>query len=815
MADDQNVTPQAGQPAQAQDATQNQTQPVPDTQDQGLDDKSTTDQDQPQSQTQTPAQNPQPAQTQTNQQPDQQQQQNSQGQNPVKQPAVSTPAVTNPANHPAVQRASLLHTIAQTLAGGPRYTTSIDVNTGQLTRTQVPTSKSDIGMAIALEAIGGAATGLGVKPGPGNLGRAADAGYQEGKANAQQQQQQQTAEATANYARAAAITQTNFMTHRNAMLAGRMEKEDHDNYVANAKPVLDNIDAVGATIAKGVHESDLLSKYNVTKDVALPDGVIPRIDPKTGEQAKSPDGGLLWDNTYTVIDPNKKIELPEETANFLADHHVPGYFNIDKDGHTVPLNFSGSAQIKAGLVVSGVAAASAIKLTESAINSQLANIPNLPDNGAQDRVEFAANLTKSLQDSVVTPKQLQTIGRYAQLPLDQIAATMEKDKVDPGTVGAFRSLIPQEAIDASKAQRDAVAAKNKQSDSLQTIDTLNKAQTILADPKSYTPQQQAAASHFLHSDVATAAQKAGAEAAARTNAELYAKDKFDRSKTQQATLDAAQEAPVNGVRSNYLATLGANDPGHAALVKSVGEGTNLTAVQGINRPNMAPLLQEVMAAYPNFNQKDVINYYATTKDVARAKDVTAANTALEHLGDTFDAVKRAGVKAFIPGVAGAESAMGNKDVNDVQQGIARARTELEQAYKATGLTDQDAKHAVDTLKFRTPNEAEQSIKTATNLLRARYNAIDNKIARNMPSNAVGVTDVMSDEAHKAYKNIMGTDANVTQEQQRNTNQQWAGRNNVPVLKSQAPTPILSQSGNFIWDGKQWQPYTAPKAQPKQ
>ena len=83
----------------------------------------------------------------------------------------------DPAAHPSVQRASIINSIGEALAGGPRYTTAIDPSTGVVTRTKVPLSRSDIGMAIAMETLSGALSGLSVPNGPGNLGRAAGAGY--------------------------------------------------------------------------------------------------------------------------------------------------------------------------------------------------------------------------------------------------------------------------------------------------------------------------------------------------------------------------------------------------------------------------------------------------------------------------------------------------------------------------------------------------------------------------------------------------------------------------------------------------------------
>ena len=101
--------------------------------------------------------------------------------NPQQPPNSTVPAGTPNAMHPAVQRAGVTNSVAVALAGGPRYRTTVDPDTGAVTRTQIPLSRRDIGMAIALEAISGALAGYGVKNGPGAIGRAGFAGLQEGQ----------------------------------------------------------------------------------------------------------------------------------------------------------------------------------------------------------------------------------------------------------------------------------------------------------------------------------------------------------------------------------------------------------------------------------------------------------------------------------------------------------------------------------------------------------------------------------------------------------------------------------------------------------
>jgi hypothetical protein len=137
---------------------------------------------------------------------------------------------------------------------------------------------------------------------------------------------------------------------------GQMEYDAHKQYVTDAQPVLDNLNKVNAVEAQHVHESDLMSKYHVTKNMAVVDGVVPRMNPD-GSQATNKDGSLAWDNTYSVIDPNAKVAIPSNTLNTLAQYHVPGYYKM-VDGKTVPVNLPADTQVRAKFVVDGLATAS-------------------------------------------------------------------------------------------------------------------------------------------------------------------------------------------------------------------------------------------------------------------------------------------------------------------------------------------------------------------------------------------------------------------------------------------------------------------------
>lgn len=423
---------------------------------------------------------------------------------PSNAPSASN-AAPSLASHPAVKQAGVVRAIAETLAGGPRTSYAIDPTTGAMTQTQQPLSTRQIGLAIAMAALSGGISGLGEK-GPGAEGRAAQAGFKAVQTQNQQADQQAQQTASQDYARQAQIANTNFQTHANALRLGQMEYEQHKQYVADAAPVLQNLQDVGAIQESGVREGDLLTKYHVTKDMAVVDGTVPRMD-GNGQQARNPDGSLAWDNTYSVLDPSKKIALPDETAKLLADYRVPGYFKV-VDGKTEPTNFQGSAPIRAALVLDGLATASALKITESSVNQQLRTLGKSGDADAQ---RFEVNLKSSLADGSVTPKALKAFAKYTGEPLDEAITSMQRDKVDPSLVGQIASLIPLDARDQLKQNR-VDAAKYS------VIDSADKAQAVLAAPGRFSADQVGAAKNFIRIAQNDSITKASAEARAHAQA---------------------------------------------------------------------------------------------------------------------------------------------------------------------------------------------------------------------------------------------------------------------------------------------------------
>lgn len=681
----------------------------------------------------------------------------------------------NPQTHPAVQKAAIFHSIAQTLAGGPRFTTSIDPNTGKTTYTQQPLSNKDIGLAIAMAAITGGIAGLGEK-GPGAEGRAAQQGFAATSAQRQQVDQQQEQQASQDYARQAAVTATNFQTHQNALRLSQMELDYHKQFVDTAKPILSNVNAVGASLAQGVAESDLLDKYHVTKDMAIPDGLVQR--------GKNPDGSDHYENTYTVIDPQKKIALPEETAKLLADMRIPGYFSM-KDGKAVPTDFGASTpQVKAGLVVNGLALAQGYQITEAQLNRQFGALKN----GNKEAADFDANLKQGIASGDVTAKDLRTIANYANIPIDQAVAAMQKDKVDASTIQAYRKLVPEEAIqEASKQRLDREAADKSARD----------AQAAVDKQKAELPGQIAEAAAKARIETAAA----GPRAFAGEQGRIKAKEAYDNSSAavkdmvknpKLSAIPQLDQAPVNGVNVNYMKALNDADPNMAAVVKAIGEGRQLQSKYGLVKEDGQRLASIVQRAYPEYSTlkadayEKMLNSYTSGED---KKQIESGNTTYRHIQDYVENSNK-----FGSNLPGAPTRV------DLEKDASQLVEEVNSAYTKGVLHEEQRKNLINGLSSVNPVYRQHASQELTKLLSAKTSEKLGTFRRGALTSATPDFEVVSPEAKQAYQFIMQDKADPnfgTSQTQRagvsNTGQ--AAHQPAAMLPGQRPDEIPVKDAN--------------------
>lgn len=284
------------------------------------------------------------------------------------------------ANHPAVQRAGLFHTIAEALAGGPRYAVKVNPMTGETERTRLPMSGGAIAGAIALEALGGAAAGLGAAPGPGNLGRAAAAGYGQISQEQQAARDRQTKEASDDFARHARVLETNLQMHNSAQQVGKQTLENNQAYVAQYAELADKIQKDYPQAAKDIVPESRLSEYHATKDNAIPVKVVPRLD-KDGHQASDEYGTPQWDIDYLVVDPKFKAEdlLTQDDKDAAAHYHLQGFVGADGKPTKLPTNL----MLSLGMVTNYKAQIAALKLADQDLNESYDTINSRTPTGYQ------------------------------------------------------------------------------------------------------------------------------------------------------------------------------------------------------------------------------------------------------------------------------------------------------------------------------------------------------------------------------------------------------------------------------------------------
>jgi hypothetical protein len=253
----------------------------------------------------------------------------------AQQPSQGQPTVSNaaPANSqqqpsdssdPAIQHAGRFYRFAQALAGGPQYRTTIDPSTGAVSRTQVPVSRGQLGLAIAMEAISGALSGLS-QQGPGATGRAALAGAQTVGSQMQQARQQQEQQAaqdaksrTDALVRAASIADVNANIIRSTAEAEGRGADTLAKIADTNRPLIDAYDEQGQVLAHNMTQDELMEgmksgKYDSTAMIGPIDGY------------RLLGGGKVEATHALITDPAAKVPLTREQWQDFSDSHVQGF----------------------------------------------------------------------------------------------------------------------------------------------------------------------------------------------------------------------------------------------------------------------------------------------------------------------------------------------------------------------------------------------------------------------------------------------------------------------------------------------------------
>jgi hypothetical protein len=688
----------------------------------------------------------QPTQPQPNQ-PSQQAQ-------PSSQPgAVSNAPAPNASAHPSVQRASILHEVATALAGGPRFVATPNPD-GTVTRTRVPLSKSDIGMAIAMEAISGSLAGLAQK-GPGAKGAAAEAGFQQVAQQRQQAQQQQEAQAqqdaknkSESLVRQAQAYEQNSRVILNTAQAERYGVDSLKDAVQQNSQLLSDYEDAGAVQERNISQDALSAglankTYDATKQIAIPDGFT-TINGK-------------FEQTFALVsDPRAKVPLTQETAQALGDAGVQGYLafaggkNKIPDGTKVPGTMIGIAnqQLQAN------------NLMKQEYNGVVDALQNSSDKGNQALAKSIPSVQSLLTDpnnGPVFQNALSKFQRYVSHSdmhgmdfyesLQQMAAPSKPNPQNP------KQFIPNP--DATAAQIIAGAFGNGhpqkgwailQAYHSETVSTAIKSEAdatnILADPDS-SVKQISQAKRYLSISQQTKANEAGAEARAKK----AASGSEDATAGNPALIESN---PVGGVNQKYLNSLPA---GQRAIVQAIGEGRQ----EGPNtRTKEGRALSEVVNnAYPDYDGTRYHTYQAMQKDFVSGKTsqgLVALNTALSHLQILYD---NANLGSTLPGVAGIERIAGNSSAVALKNAQVAVSDELGKAYKSGVVTESERKDWMNQLSGWTPANVRQSAVAFAHLLDGKISAYEQTLRNGAPSGAVKLPALMSPEAGAAYTHITG------------------------------------------------------------
>lgn len=415
---------------------------------------------------------------------------------------VATPVADPNANHPLVQKAGLLHTIATTLAGGPRYKTEIDPNTGATKRTPIPLDRKDIGMAIAMSAITGALSGMQAKGTNANA-QAAGLGFNAVAKQRSESDKEADAQASADFARKASLTEHNMhMMQLTAALGHDSENnlQDHVNKFADMRNEQDT------PAISDVSEDDLRTKYAgqagklgemATKYLSLPSRVVPRYD-ADGKQMTNAEGVPQFQLLWNLYDQTKQMPLTQDFLNKAASYGVPG--SVKSDG--TPYTIGEGATISAPTYAKMIRGMEAVDIFQRDLDSVAEATKTKPAN--------AKSLVKA------DPSLLPAITQYlrdhgaAQNPAEAVAFMGKDPKAAtyaPRIVAAFGPDAFEKYKSAQKANEEAAiktaeqntpegqaSLKNKQLENQKLQNELNQENTQaqgLAVPKNFTPNPDA------------------------------------------------------------------------------------------------------------------------------------------------------------------------------------------------------------------------------------------------------------------------------------------------------------------------------------
>jgi hypothetical protein len=361
------------------------------------------------------------------------------------------------AHHPI---AAKIRGVAETMTGGPRYTTTVDAD-GNTIRTKVPVSPAMLGLSLALQVLSG---GLAAGDAPNSV-----AAFRAGQANAQKAQaavkaanQEQDEKAQSDQKYKLAVTETNLRTHLLAQQVGASDKAISQTLSDAYKPLTDGLmdGTVPATMDKPVFETDAMAaiqngKTNVTRDLLLPVGDAQPVM-ENGVQ-KTLNGVPLWGHNYIVVHDADKLQT-RLTDDMKQKLQSIGYFR-NPDGSSAEI---GNPQWSFADLSKKMSEYAAVQAGEAMLNQHLNDAHEYLGTDDKD-IPKLKDLATEVRNDPTMRKAIQNFSRYGgTFPVDVILYNMNQtDPQGAAKIMGYLGLTPKMLGDMADARaKEEAEAKN-------------------------------------------------------------------------------------------------------------------------------------------------------------------------------------------------------------------------------------------------------------------------------------------------------------------------------------------------------------------
>jgi hypothetical protein len=640
-----------------------------------------------------------------------------------------------PAVPPHAQKASMLHDIAEVLAGGPTYKTTINAETGAATREKVPVSGKHLGLAIALEALGGAIGGL-KERGPNAAGQAAANQFAVGQQQAQQRQQAQAQQANEDFERVQKqkvrqqqTLAANMEAMRTAYAVGKEDEESKQKAVDNHSSELESWKNNGAIEDSKVPSNELMKRgFDPSKYIAVPDGTVPVIG-QDGQQAKDANGVPLTQLTYSVVDGTTQAPLTQQTFDKFQSYGLQKQ-SRDKDGKPI--------QIPEGATIS------------SATLAQMNHKVDMIDQ---------------------TQREVDEIAGAGKIDIKQ------KIKENPALINAIEAFHNDAASDSPDVQLKNLQAKNPNAAALMASVFGKSMEEMKADRAAKESAEKVKQDAQVRAEV---------EAGTPKGQQQLKNEKLTQQEKELQILKLKKEGGVDlskinttaegleGVRFNpqdpnykvnqgVLQQLDQQDAGLAATVRALGEGREIMTPQAQRTKDGQAIMNAVNLAYPNYNAAKVETYHKGRQvgtGGTLGNKVNSFATAMDHLQRYYDNISAISATGGVSSIA---ALLGNEKAKALQTDRTALASEIASAYKGGVPSKEEIDKWENSLSGGTPMAARNGAVETAKLLHGKFSEYANQYRNMIPG---GLRDdnfqLMSNTAANAYQHVTGQPIGNTQ-----------------------------------------------------